>query len=292
MDYFLASIKTWSYWKYALVSKEAGKGILAAVGFLYLVINLLDTFGIYLKKDYTKSQIVIVLILAVGWNLTQRIPLRRFTYKVPKKDFGFEVRIADIFNVPGEVVVSSNTTFDTDMSDGLISRNSMQGQFAIRMFDGRTDEIDKQLDDSLAGLPFEEIVRQRGKTKRYEMGTVARVHAHGKDFYFVAMSHMNEHGNAETTLEDVDKTLNKLWKYMSEKGELGDLVMPIMGTGRGRLELPRKKMVERIAQSFAYASRDRIFSTKLIIVVFPGDAKKFAINLFEVRDYLTQSLHV
>jgi hypothetical protein len=56
--------------------------------------------------------------------------------------------------------------------------------------------------------------------------------------------------------------------------------------------MPRKKMVERIAQSFAYASRDKIFSNKLIIVVYPGDADKFAINLFEVKDYLVQSLHV
>jgi hypothetical protein len=66
----------------------------------------------------------------------------------------------------------------------------------------------------------------------------------------------------------------------------------LMGTGRGRIEMPRKKIVERIAQSFAYASRNKIFSNKLIIVVYPGDAEKFAINLFEVKDYLIQSLHV
>jgi hypothetical protein len=37
-------------------------------------------------------------------------------------------------------------------------------------------------------------------------------------------------------------------------------------------------------QSFANASRDKISSNKLIIVVRPADVEKFYINLFEVRD--------
>jgi hypothetical protein len=64
-----------------------------------------------------------------------------------------------------------------------------------------------------------------------------------------------------------------------------------MGTGRGRVDLPRKKMVERIAQSFADASREKIFSNKLIIIIRPEDAESFGVNLFEVRDYLVRSLH-
>jgi hypothetical protein len=292
VGYFLTSIRTWSYWKYALLSKEAFKIIFAAIGVIYLGINLLDTFGYYPKAQYTKSQIIIVLIVAIGYNLTQRLPVKRIRYKVPRKDFGYEVRIGDIFDADGEIVISSNSTFDTDMSDGLIHPNSMQGQFAARMFDGRTQDIDKQLDESLAGLPFEETSRKRGKSRRYEIGTVAKVRAHGKNFYFVAMAHMNEFGNAESNIAFIDKALESLWKYMSEKGELGNLVLPLIGTGRGRIEMPRKKMVERIAQSFAYASRNKIFSNKLVIVVYPGDADKFSINLFEVKDYLIQSLHV
>jgi hypothetical protein len=118
------------------------------------------------------------------------------------------------------------------------------------------------------------------------------VTANGKNFYFVAMSDMNEFGNAQSSVRYIDIALEKLWIYLAERGELGDVVLPLMGTGRGRIELPRKKMIERIAQSFADASRDKIFSNKLVIVVYPPDVEKFGINLFEVRDYLSQSLHV
>src|SRR6516164_6068916 len=67
---------------------------------------------------------------------------------------------------------------------------------------------------------------------------------------------------------------------------------PVVGTGRGRLQLPRRKLIELIAQSFADASRTKVFANKLAIVVHPEDAKRHEVNLFEIRDYLALSLHV
>jgi hypothetical protein len=79
---------------------------------------------------------------------------------------------------------------------------------------------------------------------------------------------------------------------VGHQGEIGDLAIPALGTGRGRLELPRRKVIELIAQSFADASRDKVFANKLAIVVHPEDAKRYEVNLFQVRDYLALSLHV
>jgi len=49
-------------------------------------------------------------------------------------------------------------------------------------------------------------------------------------------------------------------------------------------------LTERALKAIADASREKIFSNKLTIVIRPEDAENFQINLFEVRDYLT-SLH-
>lgn len=51
------------------------------------------------------------------------------------------------------------------------------------------------------------------------------------------------------------------------------------------------EMIERIAQSFADACSERDFSNKLIIVIRPEEASKFSLHLFQVRDFLGQSLH-
>lgn len=292
MRYWWESVRTFAYWRYALFSGEAVAKFFSALGMLYLLINIADTFKVYEKGEYSHFGLIFIIIPAVIFVVVTRRPVSKVIYKVPKKDYAFEVKIGDIFRERGEIVVSSNTTFDTDMSSGLIATSSLQGQIATQFFNGQTVDIDRQIEASLAREKFIESEESPGKKKQYPLGTVARVSAHGKNFYFVAMSHMNSDGTAYSNVRMLDDALEGLWSSMARKAELGDIVMPLMGTGRGRVAMPRKKIIERIAQSFADASQDKIFSNKLTIVVRSEDASKFSLNLFKVRDYLSQSLNV
>lgn len=291
MKYFFESILTRAYWRYALFSPEAVGKFLSVVGVLYLCIDLADAFNIYKKDKHSYYGLIILVILALIYVLSTRRPLSRISYKIPKKDFSVDVLIGDIFEVPGEVIVSTSSTFDTDMTSGLISVNSLQGQLATKYFNGQTTEIDRQIGISLANENFTINDKRPGKKNEYPIGTVARVSSHSKNFYLVAMSHMEENRNARSDLKMIDDALEKLWVNLASKAEVGDVVMPLMGTGRGRVAYPRKKMIERIAQSFTDACNEHAFSNKLIIVVRPEDASKFSLNLFQVRDYLGQSLH-
>jgi hypothetical protein len=291
MRYFFESIRTQTYWRYALFSGEAIGKFFAVVGILYLCVDLADAFNIYKKDRHSYYGLIILVVLALLYVLSTRRPLSRISYKIPQKDFAIEVMIGDLFKVPGEVIISTNSTFDTDMSSGLIAVTSLQGQLATNYFNGQTTEIDRQIEESISGEQFTINDKRPGKKKQYPIGTVARVSAHGKNFYLVAMSHMDENRNASSDLKMIDEALEKLWVNLASKAEIGDIVMPLMGTGRGRVAYPRKKMIERIAQSFTDACNQRAFSNKLIIVVRPEDASKFSLNLFQVRDYLGQSLH-
>lgn len=291
MKYFFESIRTRAYWRYALFSGEAIGKFFAVIGILYLCVDLADAFNIYKKDRHSYYGLIILIVLAITYVLSTRRPLSRVSYKVPQKDFAIEVIIGDLFKIPGEVIISTSSTFDTDMSSGLIAVQSLQGQLATNYFNGQTTEIDRQIEASLL-LDQPTINNKRpGKKAEYSIGTVARVSAHSKNFYLVAMSHMEENGNASSNLKMIDEALQKLWVNLASKAEVGDIVMPLMGTGRGRVAYPRKKMIERIAQSFTDACSEQAFSNKLIIVVRPADASKFSLNLFQVRDYLGQSLH-
>lgn len=291
MRYFFESIRTRAYWRYALFSSEAIGKFFAVMGILYLCVDLADAFNIYKKDQYRYYGLIILVVLALTYVLSTRRPLSRVSYKIPQKDFAVEVLIGDLFKIPGEVIISTSSTFDTDMSSGLIAVTSLQGQLATNYFNGQTTEIDRQIEVSLSREQFTSNNKRPGKKKEYPIGTVARVSAHSKNFYLVAMSHMDENGNASSDLKMIDEALEKLWVNLAAKAEIGDIVMPLMGTGRGRVAYPRKKMIERIAQSFTDACNQRAFSNKLIIVVRPEDASKFSLNLFQVRDYLGQSLH-
>ena len=292
MGYYFDSIKTFSYWRYALLSKEAGAKILAAVGSLYLFVNLLDLFDIYKKDQYQSYGLIVMLAFAVIYVLATRRPVSKIKYKVPGKDLTLEVVIGNLFEIPGEIIISSNSTFDTDMSSGLIAVDSLQGQFALKVFNGQTAEIDRQIDESLQGEGFIINEDRPRKKKEYPIGTVAKVTAGGRHYYLLAMSHMEASKNAYSDTRILDAALEGLWKNMARKGEKGDIIMPLIGSGRGRVALPRKKIIEKIAQSFADASQQITFSNKLIIVARPEDAAKFSLNLFQIRDYIVQNLHV
>lgn len=292
MRYFFDSIRTLSYWRYALFSREAIAKVLACLGTLYLFIEILDNFKIYTKDKYHSYGLLVMAIASILYVLATRRPVKRVRYKVPKKDLTFEVLIGDLFNLPGEVIISSNSTFDTDMASGLISPTSLQGQFALQVFTGQTTEIDRQIDASLADETYIVNDTRPGKKKEYPIGAVARINTSGKRYYLLAMSHMQPSRNAYSSPQILDEALQGLWKNMATKSERGDIIMPLMGTGRGRVAIPRKKIIEKIAQSFADASQDAIFSNKLTIVCHPDDAARFSLNLFQIRDYLSQSLHI
>lgn len=257
------------------------------------MLEMLDFFGMYTRDKYSAYAFFVVLGFAVIGAIISRRPIARVSYRIPKKDFGYEVIIGDLLeSSASNIVISSNTTFDTDIASGLISPDSLQGKFTNKFFAGNTVELDKKIVASLDGVEFKEHPGGKGKKQRYPVGTVAKVTSHGKTFYLAAMSELNAEGTAKSTPRMIEQALEELWEYIATSGELGDIAIALIGTGRGRVGLTRKKVAERIAQSFADASRDKIFSNRLSIVVYPGDAERFGVNLFEIRDYLAQSLQV
>lgn len=292
MTFFFRSLATTSFWKYALFSRDALIAIFATVGSLYFLMELMDFLGIYTKDKYSKFAIFPILAVAIAWVVVTRRPVSRVVYKVPKRDLMFEVKIGDIFEEDSDIVVSTSTTFDTDIASGLISPNSLQGQLALKFFQGNTAEIDRQLAIGLNGLSFTTNGSAPGKKQEYPIGTVVKVTAGTKTFYFLAMSRLNAHGTASSTLRDVEDALEGLWQFIANQGNLRDVAVPLIGTGRGRIDTSRKKMTEKIAQSFADAAKGKVFCNKLTITIHPADADRFQVNLFEIKDYLSQSLHI
>src|SRR5450755_756605 len=112
----LASYMTLSYWRYALFSKRAGVDFLAALGALNLCLGVLDFFKIVPRETLPRGVFWGMLAISVAWVLLSRRPVLKVTYKIPKKDFCYEVRIGDLLNSKEDIVVSTNTTFDTDMA--------------------------------------------------------------------------------------------------------------------------------------------------------------------------------
>lgn len=290
MNYHLRSLQTRSYWIYALWSGDSLKTFIAVVGGIWTIIDILDSYQLLAKEKLPFYSIILLVILGVIVVVFTRRPIKRIIYKYPGQDLKIEVRIDDLFKVPGQKVISTNTTFDTDISSGIISTNSLQGQFTQKFYQGDLPKLDAELQQALHGVPHTSIQKQAGKTSRYEFGTTVKFKLADQYFYWFAMSDLNSNNNARTTLKNVNHALDGLWEFIETRGEKEDTVIPLIGTGLGRLKTSRKKLIAIIAQSFINASENQIFSNKLIIVIHPNDVEKSGLNLFEVKDLLQHYL--
>ena len=290
LHYFWHSVKTWAYWKYALFSLNAGKAFLSSLGTIWLSLEMLSFFRIIKQSDIPQYGIFCAIFLSIFIVIVIRRPIAKICYKFPRKDISIEVVISDLFSIEGQKIISTNTTFDTETENGLIAANSLQGQFAQKYFPKNIQKLDQEIEQALDGRHYSVFANPLKKDKLYDIGTVAKIIVRQEIFYLLAMGKLNRNGTAETSLPFIRRALDELWHFISLKGENDPVIIPLLGTGRGRITTSRKKMIEIHAQSFINASRDRIFSNKLIITIWPDDAKNFEINLFEIKDYLTHSL--
>jgi hypothetical protein len=280
MKYIISTISSRAYWRY-IFSLEGLKSILAIFGTVWLIIETLDFFKVYTRDEYGSYAFFIFLLLAIIFSIILKRPIKSISVAFPEYDVSVEVRIEDLFEISGAAMISTNTDFEADVAGGKIAVNSLQGQFTAKYFTGNQNLLIKELKDKLESINI---------SGPYPMGTTIPIHTHGKTFYFTAMSTIGEGGNASSSIGDIKVALDGLWNYVRYSGELQELIVPVIGTGRGRVQISRKKMIALITESFIKASVNKKFANKLIISVRPEDAQKFAINLYDIKDHLVHVL--
>jgi len=276
MKYFFSSITSKAYWRY-IFSQSGLKSILAIFGLIWLIIESLDFFNVYTRDQYGSYAFFVFILISTVISILLRRPVKSISIPFPKYDFCVQVRITDLFNVSGATMISSNTIFEADVASGNISVDSLQGQFTAKYYTGNQNELIKEIREELKSV---------SSPSPYPMGTTVQIHTHGKTFYLTAMAKLGEGGNAFSTITDIKNALDGLWDYVRTNGELQELAVPVIGTGRGRLKISRKKMVALIAESFLKASIKDKFTDKLIITIRPEDAENFGINLYDIKDHL------
>jgi len=280
MRYIFNSIFSAAYWRY-IFSLEGLKSIFAIFGIIWLIVETLDFFKVYTRDQYGSYALIVFMVLSILFSILLKRPIKSISVAFPEYDFSIDVRIADLFNLSGATMISTNTQFEADVAGGKIAVDSLQGQFTAKYFTGNQTELIRNLHEKLGALKT---------TAPFPMGTTIPIHTHGKTFYLTAMSNLGEGGNALSSMSDIDAALGGLWGYVQKSGQLQELIVPVIGTGRGRVKISRKKMIALIAESFMKASLQHKFSSKLIIAVRPEDAQNFGMNLYDIKDHLVHVL--
>ena len=273
------------YWCHTIWNRETVRAVLATVGALWLLVQVVNFFvplaGTFLKEHWEWLAGAVPFV-----TLYLRKPVVAVAHQLAGRDIRIEVRIGDLLKMPGDHIITSNTTFDT--SPSIIADNSIQGQFTKKVYDGNDQHLDTDIDEALSETTLAELNdSRRGKRKRYPIGTVVKVAAKGKTSYLLAAVHMNEHGNCDPANFDQVKTvLASLWGHIGQRGDRGRLVIGLIGTGRGRLPTNRMEVAREIVQSFIAACSESTFSDGLTVAIHPSDYRKNNMNIRDLGDYL------
>ena len=235
--------------------------------------------------EWVSSWILIsILALLTLWRCR---PVRFVKYKLKDRDIWIEIRIGDIFDVQGSLVIGTNSTFETSVSDGTIAPDSLQGQCTKKYYD-KEEHLDHDLKMALRDQK-ENVVNDNDKKTQYSIGTVAKIQSgNSRILYFVVITDINENQIAHGSREGVVESLGRLWHFIGERGEMEPLAVPVLGTGRARIHVTREDMIKYIISSFtaACSENEKKFCEKLTIVVSRNDYHEYEIDLQELGNYL------
>lgn len=267
-----------SYWKQR--SLGLARSYIAALGSLWLFVKVVSE--VYAAATpYTSSWFLLALPLFVA--IWSNMPIPFIRHKLHGRDVTIEIRVGDILELDGSMVISANTTFETSLDDDLISPQSLQAKFTKKFYD-TVDRLNLDLERSLdrseaTGEP------RRGRP-RWPIGTVVMLKPRGKTVYMVAIAELNDHGVAQGSKEDVFASLGKLWHFIGERGELEPVCIPVLGTGRARITTVREDMVKEIVRSFIAACSERKFTERLTVVISTDDYIQHQVELDSLGNYV------
>lgn len=209
------------------------------------------------------------LISSVIFNFPRR-SIYRF---LSSPDTKVEVKIGDLFDESGHLVIGLNDVFDTELGE-VIKPSSIQGQFLTRIYQGDQKRLDIEIDLALKTLQVDrirELNKRKGKQWRYPIGTTLTLGSPDRRYFLSAYGYMRNDLKVESTADDIWQSLSFLWEQVRVKGHGLPIAIPVIGSDLARTNLPRMALIKLIVISFVAASKKDFITTKLSLIVYPKD---------------------
>lgn len=212
---------------------------------------------------------------------------------IGSKDTIVSLKLANLLSIKkSAIVIPTNTTFDTIINDEFISVKSIQGQFQKKFYGNDYSELNNSIKSYLDQFHTNSfsVLQDRTKTntKRYDIGTVAKVTQRGQHFYFLAVADVSPTGKPENvTMQNMTKALVGLWDFLSQEGHNEPITIPVIGTGRGGLrDGTLEDVVHESIFSFITKSQDEFVSRKMTVCIYPQSLSDANVTWEDLCDYL------
>lgn len=252
--------------------------IIGGIGIFWLFVEMFSYSTNGGTDPFFKSIIIFsaafVAICIVSFIINR--PRTSFKYRLRNKDCWIEVRVGDIFDNNGALIVPVNDHFDMSLDGNVLKANSIQNQVIQKYYAGKIDHINSD-------------IRQKVTIgQKYDVGKTIEIEQSNKKFYLVVNSIKQDNNRVKSEIDDFIQTLNGVWQYIAvDSGRNSNISIPLLNTQHGRDSyLSRRSAIKEIITSYIEASKQYNICENLIISVCAPDLEKSDIDLDEIDEYL------
>ncbi|GGR70570.1 hypothetical protein GCM10010269_06860 [Streptomyces humidus] len=217
-------------------------------------------------------------------------PRTQVSHEFLHPGFRVTVKVGDLFEQPGHLVIGGNDVFDTDTRDGLlIVPHSVQGQFLHRLYAGDTARLDADIEAALAGVApvrvEERAAKRAGKLARYPLGTVAVLGSPRRLRFLSAYGTMRNDLTVGSGPDQIWHSLEALWQSVHLHAHREPVAMPVIGSGLARIDsMDHASLLKLILLSFVTRSRRSVICKELTITLLPEDYVR--VDMLELAMFL------
>ena len=271
----------------------------AALGTQWLILEVVSFFfkegspvaGPDFFIDYRPHILLAFLVPAFAWTLYRSFPRFSYSRRSREANVEVEVKVGDLFAVPGNVAIGCSDCFDTE-APASVDPKSLIAQLVKRSYGNQYATLDQLIGRSLAdgkltGTADASI--ERGKKERFPIGTVAVVSDGSRKIFLTVFSKAKPDKATDTTQEDLWISLSELWKVVRREGGLEPITVPVWGSGMARFHASRITLIQIVLLSFVIAARERPVSRKLTLVIhgdsYDPEEMAEAIQLIDTLDF-------
>lgn len=224
--------------------------------------------------------VAIAFVIAAIWVAQPReitIPVKGSNTKV-------NIRYGDLFSSEGHKVIAVSEYFESEIGD-LVSRRSVHGTFINETLGGHSETFDELVAKALNGVTHEVVQKDRGKNKKYRIGTTAVIPFNEDKFFLLALTETDiETLKVHADLNVFMQALSGLWK--SVRIHAGGCVVniPLLGSGLSGVGLPPNELLKLIIISLQYESKKLEVASSVRIVLTEDTFKE--IDLRQIKKEL------
>lgn len=267
------------------------------IGYLLIITEALKIIKEVFKHNivnfvyqYYVTYFWVLVMISLIYAVKRAIKECKTIFQVESLDTKIELSTKDIFKLKGAIVIPINNQFKVDPKGRILQADSVLAQTIKKYFNSSPERLQEELDKELSKSIYD--VFRNGEI--YNIGTVVKSNTSNRRLYFFANTTLNEHSTVEPVSQELMKqSLYYLWNFLSTAGDRDDYVVPLFGTGYGRVT-SRSTTYKQILVSYLNSIGSHVFTKKLTICIHPTDLKKFDINIGELlqfTNYTTKYYH-